>query len=247
MRNLNPSASVKFRQDAASQPARTLKIALYKDRTACEHRPRARDTCKIGLQLQGISSLWLETRGIGKIKLSFSVGALHLNRPGDRRYFIAEQDKKVVGFLIYKAIFSRRDVYLDLMGQVKNGPTAIINLLLNVSFRLIGAPALKLVTMKMSPLANTQNSSFQQSKTLAWLLQWISVQEDNVFLLPAEARLQEQVSAPLRGIEVSSSQNLGVRELDAMLQALLHRSMGSMVWWALNQQIHFGPFEGVCI
>lgn len=113
------------------------KTAQKQGVTGPEERHTGLGIHRLNLQLKKISRQWLETQGSSE--LSFSLGTLSLNQPGDRRYLIIGHDRRVVGFLT---------------------------------------------------------------------------------CTPTE----------------------GLWELDTMLQTLLHQSMGSVVWWALNQPSHFGPF-----
>lgn len=216
------------------------KTAQNRGVTVRNYHPTDPDAPTINPQLEEISNKWLETRGISE--LSFTLGTLSLHQPGDRRYFIAEHNKKVVGFLTYTPIYARQAVYLDLMRRGDNAQTGTMDLLLSESFRLLGSAGVKLVTMGMSPLANVEQSSIEQSKNLASLLHEFSVRGEAFYRFHALHDFKKKFHPHFWESKYLAYRNLGVREIDAMLQALLHQNIGSLVWWMLNQPIHFGPF-----
>lgn len=207
--------------------------------TVREYYPTEPEASQINPQLEAISSRWLETRGISE--LSFTLGTLSLEQPGDRRYYIAEYDHQVIAFLTYSPIYARQGVYLDLMRRTENTPTGTMDLLLSESFRLLGASGVKLVTMGMSPLANLQDCPIEQSKQLAWLLHQFSVHGKTFYHFQQLHDFKRKFRPHFWEPKYLAYRDLGVREVDAILQALLHQSLGRLVWWVLNQPIHFGP------
>jgi phosphatidylglycerol lysyltransferase len=205
--------------------------------TVREYYPTDPEALLINPQLEAISLQWLEKRGISE--LSFTLGTLSLEQPRERRYFIAEHANQVVAFLTYTPIAARQGVYLDLMRRAENTPTGTMDLLLSESFQLLRETGVKLVTMGMSPLANIQNSSVEQSKHLASLLHQFSTQGKSFYNFQQMHDFKRKFKPHFWESKYLAYHHLGFRELDAILQALLHQSIGKLVWWVLNQPIHF--------
>jgi len=216
------------------------KTASKRGVTVREYDPKAAEAVLINPQLEAIAHQWLETRGISE--LSFTLGTLSLDHPGDRRYFIAEHEQQVIAFLTYTPIYTRNGVYLDLMRRSEKTPTGTMDLLLSESFKLLGESGVKLVTMGMSPLANVQESPFEQSKYLAMLLHQFSVHGKGFYRFQQMHDFKSKFQPHFWEAKYLAYRHLGVREIDAILQALLHQSIGGLAWWLLNQPIHFGPF-----
>ena len=207
--------------------------------TVREYSPKEPAASSINPQLEVISRQWLETRGISE--LSFTLGTLSLDQPGDRRYFIAEYENQVIAFLTYSPIYARQGVYLDLMRRAENTPTGTMDLLLSESFSLLEKAGVKLVTMGMSPLANVQDSPVEQSNYLSWLLHQFSVHGKSFYHFQQMHDFKRKFKPHFWESKYLAYRHLGFRELDAILQALLHQNISKLVWWALNQPIHLGP------
>ncbi|MBW4623023.1 MAG: DUF2156 domain-containing protein [Cyanosarcina radialis HA8281-LM2] len=203
--------------------------------TVREYYPTAPESVSINRQLEAISHQWLTTRGMQE--LSFTLGTLSLEQPGERRYFIAECEGEAIAFLTYTPIYSRHGVYLDLMRRLDSTPTGTMDLLLSESFRLLQASGIELVTMGMSPLANVQNSSVEQSKRLAWLLNQFSIRGKELYRYQQMHDFKSKFHPHFWESKYLAYRNLGWQELDAILQALLRQSIGSLVWQFLNQPI----------
>jgi phosphatidylglycerol lysyltransferase len=203
--------------------------------TVREYCPTAPGSASINSQLEAISRQWLTTRGMQE--LSFTLGTLSLEHPGERRYFIAEYEGEAIAFLTYTPIYSRHGVYLDLMRRLDSTPTGTMDLLLSESFRLLQASGIELVTMGMSPLANVQNSSVEQSKRLAWLLDRFSIHGKELYRYQQMHDFKSKFHPHFWESKYLAYRHLGFQELDAILQALLRQSIGSLVWQFLNQPI----------
>ena len=203
--------------------------------TVREYHPTSAEAVLINPQLEAISQDWLQTRGIGE--LSFTLGTLSLDKPGNRRYFIAEQNNRVVAFVTYTPVCARQGVYLDLMRRSESAPTGTMDLLLSESFLLLKSSGVKLATMGMSPLSNVKESEVEQSEKLAWILHEFSVRGDSVYHFKHLHDFKRKFQPHFWESKYLAYRHLGVRELDAILQALLRQSLGGLIWWALNQPI----------
>jgi phosphatidylglycerol lysyltransferase len=208
--------------------------------TVREYNPVTQNTASINQQLEAISQQWLQTRGLNE--LSFTLGSFSLDQPGARQYFIAEQDGKVIAFLTYTPIYARQGVYLDLMRRCEETPPGTMDLLLSESFQLLAESGIKLVSLGMSPLANVQETNVEQSKRLAWLLQQLSVHGSGFYNFKQIHDFKRKFQPHFWESKYLAYQHLGVREVDALLQALLRQNLAGLVWQLLNTPIHIGPF-----
>lgn len=212
------------------------KTAAKRGVTVREYDPTAAETVLINPQLEAIADAWLKTRGLSE--LSFTLGTLSLEQPRERRYFIAEHENKVVAFLTYTPIHARQGVYLDLMRRAEQTPTGTMDLLLSESFRLLKESGVKLVTMGMSPLANVQDSQIEQSQDLARLLHQFAVHGKAFYHFQQMHDFKRKFCPHFWESKYLAYRHLGFQELDGILQALLRQSIGSLVWWMLNQPIY---------
>ncbi len=203
--------------------------------TVREYDPRSREAALINPQLQAISQAWLQGKGIGE--LTFTLGTLSLAHPGDRRYFIAEQEGRVIGFLTYTPIFARQGVYLDLMRRVSHTPPGTMDLLLTESFRLLKETGIKQVTLGMAPLANVQNSEIEQSPRLAWALQQMYDRGQKFYNFKCLYDFKQKFNPHHWESKYLAFQHLNYRELDAIIQAVQGQSIGQILWGLLNQPI----------
>jgi phosphatidylglycerol lysyltransferase len=219
--------------------------------TVREYFPQSAEASLINPQLEAISKQWLTTRGISE--LSFTLGTLSLDCPGERRYFIAEYGgeaiapgaAQAIAFLTYTPIYRRQGVYLDLMRRLDSTPTGTMDLLLSESFRLLKDSGVKLATLGMSPLSNVRNSQIEQSKALAWFLDRFSVAGQGFYRFEPMHDFKRKFCPHFWESKYLAYCDLGIREIDAILRAILHQSLGKIVWDVLNQPItiKIGNFE----
>lgn len=203
--------------------------------TVREYLPLSRESTSINPQLEAISQQWLEGRGVGE--LSFTLGSLSLDHPRDRRYFIAEHEGQVIGFLTYTPVYARDGVYLDLMRRVSKTPPGTMDLLLTESFRLLKESGVRWATMGMSPLANVQNSTVEQSDRLAWLLNQLYQHGQAVYNFKHLHDFKQKFQPHHWESKYLAYRHLGFAELDGIIQAVQGQSIGQIAWSFLNQPI----------
>ena len=203
--------------------------------TVREFSPVEPDAERINAQLRDISQQWLHGKGIGE--LSFTLGSLSLDYPGDRRYFIAEQDGRVIAFLTYTPIYARKGVYLDLMRRVEQTPPGTMDLLLTESFQLLKASGVERVTMGMSPLANVLQSNVEQAQRLSWTLNQFYERGQKFYNFKCLHGFKQKFQPHYWESKYLAYRQMGYAELDGILQAVQGQSIGQIVWTLLNQPI----------
>jgi phosphatidylglycerol lysyltransferase len=203
--------------------------------TVREYSPLSREAVSINPQLEAISRQWLAGRGVGE--LSFTLGSLSLSHPGDRRYFVAEREGQVIGFLTYTPIYARDGVYLDLMRRASETPPGTMDLLLTESFRLLKEAGVKWATMGMSPLANVENSAIEQNDRFAWLLHQIYQRGQAVYNFKQLHDFKQKFQPHCWESKYLAYQKLSFPELDAIIQAVQGQSIGQIVWALMNQPL----------
>ncbi len=162
---------------------------------------------------------------------------MSLSNPGDRRYFIAERENQVIGFLTYTPVYARQGVYLDLMRRGPETPPGTMDLLLTESFRLLRESGVRWATMGMSPLANVANSSISQSDRLAWLLNQIYQHGKAVYSFKQLHDFKQKFQPHLWESKYLAYQRLSFPELDAIIQAVQGQSIGEIAWGLMNQPL----------
>ncbi|UBF25708.1 DUF2156 domain-containing protein [Kovacikia minuta CCNUW1] len=203
--------------------------------TVREYFPLTWEAASINPQLEEISRQWLEGRGVGE--LSFTLGSLSLAQPGARRYFIAEREGKVIGFLTYTPIYAREGAYLDLMRRAAETPPGTMDLLLTESFRLLKESGVKWATMGMSPLANVENSAVDQSDRLAWLLAQVYQRGQRLYNFKQLHDFKHKFQPHQWESKYLAYQRLSLPEVDAIIQAVQGQSIGQIVWTLMNQPL----------
>jgi len=203
--------------------------------TVREYTPLSWEAATINPQMEAISQQWLQGKGIGE--LAFTLGSLSLDHPGDRRYFIAEHEQRVIGFLTYTPVYARQGYYLDLMRRCNDTPPGTMDLLLTESFRLLQASGAKCVTMGMSPLANVQTSTVEQSDRLAWALQQMYERGQKFYNFKRLREFKQKFQPHVWESKYLAYQTLSFSELDAIIQAVQQQSIGQIVWALMNQPL----------
>jgi phosphatidylglycerol lysyltransferase len=115
---------------------------------------------------------WLSTRGLPP--LHFLVEPETLKRLADRRIFVAERDKEVVGFLIASPVPCRAGWLIEQNIRGRNAPNGCAELLIDAAVRAMAESSSRYVTLGLSPLSKrTDLHSHRNPLWLNFLLGWI--------------------------------------------------------------------------
>lgn len=117
---------------------------------------------------------WLSTRGLPP--LHFLVEPETLNRLDDRKVFVAEQENRVVGFLVLSPVPARNGWLVEQIIRGTRAPNGTSELLLDTAMRESAKAGADYLTLGLSPLS--ENSRFDWTAVPRWLrllLTWLRV------------------------------------------------------------------------
>ncbi|HEY3801095.1 MAG TPA: DUF2156 domain-containing protein [Kofleriaceae bacterium] len=101
--------------------------------------------------LDGLIQRWLASRTIAP--MGFLVQVKPFSFPAERRYFVAERDGAVVGFLGVIPIFARRGWFFEDFLRDPAAPNGTVELLVDAGMRAAAAEHVEYVTLGLVPLA----------------------------------------------------------------------------------------------
>jgi phosphatidylglycerol lysyltransferase len=205
----------------------SAKTATHKGVQIRQFRPLAPGAAAMAEQLKDIDQRWSYSRGIDRLR--FTLGSLSLEEPGDRLYFVAEQEGEVVAFVTYAPIYKRKGVYLDLMRRGDDAPTGTMDLLLTTSFRLLQEMGIEIVTMGMAPLVNEHYSDVPQNIYLTKLLQWLYQYGEKLYPFSSLYKFKAKFHPHWWESKYLAYQHLGVPEINALAFALVGKTPVQMV------------------
>jgi phosphatidylglycerol lysyltransferase len=119
-----------------------------------EHHPFAHDAAPINAQLREISQEWLKEKG--NRELGFVLGALGLERPSAKRYFIARSENgagRIEGFIVCEPIYGRSGYYLDVTRRRPDAIRGTMELLTAEILRRLREEGYEMASMGVAPLA----------------------------------------------------------------------------------------------
>jgi len=102
-------------------------------------------------QLDGLIARWLASRPIAP--MGFLVHVDPFTFPGERRYFVAERDGGVVGFLCAIPIYARPGWFFEDFLRDSSAPNGTVELLVDAGMRAAAAEAIPYVTLGLVPLS----------------------------------------------------------------------------------------------
>ncbi len=102
-------------------------------------------------QLDGLIARWLASRPIAP--MGFLVHVDPFTFPAERRYFVAEQAGKVVGFLCAIPIYARPGWFFEDFVRDPSAPNGTVELLVDAGMRAAAAEAIPYVTLGLVPLS----------------------------------------------------------------------------------------------
>ncbi|AJH01221.1 hypothetical protein LF65_04690 [Clostridium beijerinckii] len=123
-----------------------------------EYKPLVERNHKIEEQIMGISHEWLTMKKSGE--LSFMLGTVSLDKPFDRRYFIASnKEGDILGFVVCFPYGSKKGYFVDITRRSKDAPLGIMEKLTIDICKILKEDEVKEVSLGLAPLADIQGNS----------------------------------------------------------------------------------------
>jgi phosphatidylglycerol lysyltransferase len=137
-----------------------------------EHHPFAKGAEAINEELREISHEWL--KGKGKQELGFVLGALGLDQPSAKRYYIARSSTgRIEGFVVCEPIYGRNGYYLDVTRRRPDAIRGTMELLTTEILRLLRNEGYEMASMGLAPLALLDDPDLAHHPLLTRLMRFI--------------------------------------------------------------------------
>lgn len=119
-------------------------------------------------ELDALITRWLSSRTLAP--MGFLVQVDPFTYPDRRRYFVAEQAGRVVGFLGVIPIYARHGWFFEDFLRDPSAPNGTIELLVDAGMRAAAEASIELVTLGLAPLAGDVNPALRSARTLGGTL-----------------------------------------------------------------------------
>lgn len=187
---------------------------------------------------------WLSTKGLPP--LHFLVETRTLERIYDRRVFVAEREREVVGFLVASPIPARKGWLIEQVVRGPGAPNGTAELLIDAAVRGTGAEGCHYLTLGLSPLSTHAGALGEGGpRWLRFMLGWMRAHVHRFYnfegLEAFKAKFRPAVWEPI--FAVASGPRFTLRILYAVADAFSDRSVPSTVGRALlgatRQELHW--------
>lgn len=120
-----------------------------------EHDPLQDHGEEINQEIEEVSQEWLKMKKSSE--LSFLLGSLSLDKPLDRKYFIAQSPQgRVEAFLVCVPFTRGKGYYLDMTRRRQDSPTGVMEFLVTEAFALMKEQGITKASLGLAPLANIE-------------------------------------------------------------------------------------------
>jgi phosphatidylglycerol lysyltransferase len=103
-------------------------------------------------QMEYLAREWLKFKGSGE--LSFLIGQLRLEQPGERKFFLALKDDQVEAFVVCLPIYTRNGIYFDIMRRRRRPVPGTATLLVYETFDMLKDQGYNMTTLGATPLSH---------------------------------------------------------------------------------------------
>ncbi|WP_099191260.1 bifunctional lysylphosphatidylglycerol flippase/synthetase MprF [Tepidibacter mesophilus] len=118
-----------------------------------EYKPLENKDVIIEKEILEVSNEWLSFKKSGE--LSFMLGSISLDKPMDRRYFIAvDSHKKILGFVVFVPFLGGEGYYADVTRRKKDAPIGVMEKIMINAFNEMKTEGVKWGSLGVAPLAN---------------------------------------------------------------------------------------------
>ena len=115
---------------------------------------------------------WLESKGLPP--LTFLVEPDTLSRVFDRRVFVAERDKEILGFVLLSPVAQRNGWLFEQFIHRPGAPNGTVELMIDAAMRALAADKYDYATLGLAPLSKRADiEPFENPLWLKFLLAWM--------------------------------------------------------------------------
>lgn len=144
-----------------------------------EYKPLENKDTTIENEILEVSNEWLSFKKSGE--LSFMLGSISLDKPMDRRYFIAvDSDKKILGFVVFVPFLGGKGYYADVTRRRKDAPIGVMEKITINAFNEMKTEGVKWGSLGVAPLANVREDK-QKIQITSFILEFIYKNINNFY------------------------------------------------------------------
>ncbi|MEJ8553793.1 bifunctional lysylphosphatidylglycerol flippase/synthetase MprF [Tepidibacter sp. Z1-5] len=144
-----------------------------------EYKPLENKDINIEKEILEVSNEWLSLKKSGE--LSFMLGSISLEKPMDRRYFIAvDSDKKILGFVVFVPFLGGKGYYADVTRRRKDAPIGVMEKIIINAFNEMKAEGVKWGSLGVAPLANVREDK-QKIQITSFVMEFIYKKINNFY------------------------------------------------------------------
>lgn len=146
--------------------------------------------------IDGVIARWLATRPMAP--MGFLVAVQPFDFAAERRYFVAERDGAVVGFLVAVPVYTRNGWFFEDLVRDPRAPNGTSELLVDAAMRRVAAEGSRYVTLGLAPLAGEVGPALRLAR------RWLAGLYDFRGLRAFKARLRPQSWEPIYLVRVDT-------------------------------------------
>lgn len=139
-----------------------------------EHNPFADNamTDLLNSEIRTVSEAWLTLRG--DREMGFLLGGLGLERPTDKRYWLARSGAgRIEGLIVAEPIYARNGYYLDVTRRRPDAVRGTMELLTAEIFRQLREEGFSMGSMGLAPLAQLDDPDLARHPYIAQAMRWM--------------------------------------------------------------------------
>lgn len=181
---------------------------------------------------------WLEAKGLPP--LAFMVEPNTLSRLFDRRIFVAEIDKEVVGFVMLSPVAQRNGWLFEQFVHKPGAPNGTVELMIDAAMRALDEGGYEYATLGLAPLSTrAQVAPFRNPLWLRFLLAWMYLHGKRFYnfdgLDAFKAKLQPERWEPV--FAISNEPHLSFRTIYAIAAAFSANKPLKLIFGGLSRAL----------
>jgi phosphatidylglycerol lysyltransferase len=162
--------------------------------------------------LYDVLESWLDTKGLPPLR--FMVEPDTLSQIKDRRVFVAEKEKRVIGFLLISPVTTRNGWLFEQFVHRPDAPNGTVELMIDKAMRALAEDGFEYATLGLSPLSvRAQIKPFRNPYWVRFLLAWMRKHAQRFYnfdgLDAFKSKLRPDVWEPIYAISNEPKFSLG--------------------------------------